>query len=229
MGHKIFVSYKYKDEDVKNLNIYENSTARNYVDKIEEKLGNTNHIYKGEKDDEDLSNLTDDVIWEKLKDKIFDSTLTIVLISPNMKENKKKERDQWIPWEISYSLKETKRRNSNKEDVTSNTSAMLAVILPDSSGSYAYYLENHNCCSSFCTTHHTEKLFTILKKNKFNYKNPTKRTCNSDQDKEIWCGNCSYIEAVQWDSFINDMDTYIDRAYERLDDIDNYDIYKDVE
>lgn len=51
MGHKIFVSYKYKDDDVYNLNYFENSTVRNYVDKFEEKLDYTNHIYKGEEND----------------------------------------------------------------------------------------------------------------------------------------------------------------------------------
>lgn len=69
MGHKIFVSYKYKDDDVYNLNYFENSTVRNYVDKFEEKLDYTNHIYKGEENDEDLSAYTDDTIWEKLKDR----------------------------------------------------------------------------------------------------------------------------------------------------------------
>lgn len=31
MGKKIFVSYKYKDNQVRNLSIYENSTVRDYV------------------------------------------------------------------------------------------------------------------------------------------------------------------------------------------------------
>lgn len=82
MGHKIFVSYKYADDQVKNLDGQSNSTARDYVDKLEEYFGSSSHIYKGEKDGEDLSQLEEDTIWSKLRDRIFDSTMTIIFISP---------------------------------------------------------------------------------------------------------------------------------------------------
>lgn len=41
---------------------------------------------------------------------------------------------------------------------------MVAVVLPDIYGSYSYYLESKNCCESGCTTHHTDKLFSIIRK-----------------------------------------------------------------
>ena len=107
MGKKIFVSYKYADDQVENLTLGENSTVRDYIDKFEEKLDSSDNIYKGESQGEDLSDLSDDTIWEKLKNRIYDSSVTIVFISPGMRETWKKDRDQWIPWEVSYSLKET--------------------------------------------------------------------------------------------------------------------------
>ena len=168
LGKKIFVSYKYADDQVENLTSGENSTVRDYIDKFEEKLDSSDNIYKGESQGEDLSDLSDDTIWEKLKDRIYDSSVTIVFISPGMRETWKKDRDQWIPWEVSYSLKETSRKNKNGDSVTSHSNAMLAVVIPDEKGSYSYYLETKNCCSDGCTMHHTNRLFEIIKKNKFN-------------------------------------------------------------
>ena len=146
MGKKIFVSYKYADTQVENLTLEKNSIVRDYVDEFEKKIDSSDNIYKGESDGEDLSNLSDDTIWEKLKDRIYDSSVTIVFISPGMRETLKKDRDQWIPWEVSYSLKETSRKNKNGDSVTSHSNAMIAVVLPDEDGSYSYYLESKKCC-----------------------------------------------------------------------------------
>lgn len=228
MGHKIFVSYKYADDNVKNLRYGENSIVRDYVTELEKRIDSSSHIYKGESDGEDLSELSDDTIWEKLKDRIYDSSLTIVFISPKMKEENKLDRNQWIPWEISYSLKEIKRKNEAGQNITSKTNAMMAVILPDRNDSYDYYIEEHFCCFSFCRTHHTEKLFKILRENKFNIKKKQYSKCQKDSDKKIYSGDCSYIKAVKWKDFIDDMDKYIDEAYDRLDNIDEYEIYEEV-
>jgi len=147
MGRKIFVSYKYTDYNVQALSSATPPTwPCDYVDYIQNKILASGDVYKGEKSDEDLSYLSDDAIWSHLKDKIYDSTVTIVLISPNMKEVNKWERSQWIPWEISYSLRETARN-----DRTSHNNAILAVVLPDANGSYMYY--------------NSLPLFSILKKN----------------------------------------------------------------
>lgn len=137
MGRKIFVSYKYWDEDVYPITKISGITpkARDYVSWLEEKFRNrSDHIYKGEHDNEDLSLKSEDYIWSSLKDRIYDSSITIVLISPNMKETYKWERSQWIPWEIAYSIRETKRN-----DLKSHSNAILAVVLPDKHNTYDYY------------------------------------------------------------------------------------------
>lgn len=137
MGRKIFVSYKYADENVypvPNVSDYR-PKARDYVTWLERKFSDrTDHIYKGEHDNEDLSDKSDEYIWTKLKDRIYDSTITIVFISPNMKEAYKWDKSQWIPWEIAYSVRETTRK-----DYTSHANAVLGVVLPDKYNRYDYY------------------------------------------------------------------------------------------
>lgn len=96
MGRKIFISYKYADNDVENITDdpgkWWTCTVRDYVDVIEETLkSKTDHIYKGESDGEDLSQLKDSTIWEKLKNRIRDSTLTIIMLSKGMRENLKRK------------------------------------------------------------------------------------------------------------------------------------------
>ncbi len=226
MGKKIFVSYKYADDQVKNLVEYKNSTVRDYVTEFEKKLDLDDNIYKGESDGEDLSALPDDIIWEKLKNRIYDSSVTIIFISPRMKDNEKLERNQWIPWEVSYSLKEISRKNKNGDLVTSRSNAMLAVVLPDVNNSYSYYLENKYCCENGCVLHHTNKLFTIINRNKFNFKKSDKSICNTGDI--IWHGECSYIKAIRWSEFIVDYKKYIDDACLRQYNINNYEIYTKV-
>lgn len=84
-----------------------------------------------------MSVLEDTTIQSILGDKIYDSTITLVLISPNMKDPNLPETEQWIPWEISYSLREQSRNGR-----TSKTNAVMAIVLPDANGRYDYYIED---------------------------------------------------------------------------------------
>lgn len=223
MGHKIFVSYKYADDQVANLPGQWNSIARDYVNKLAELLVAAGHICKAEPDGTDLSQLKDETIEDKLRDRIFDSTMTIVLISPKMEVPGTAQRDQWIPWEVSFSLKTTSRKRENGERYTSNPNAMLAVVLPDASGSYAYFLENKKCCTEGCLMHHTYNTFSIIRQNMFNRKSGD--TCVCDTGSTIWRGEFSYIRSVKWCDFIKNTESYIDASYKRQKDIDNYDIH----
>lgn len=227
MGHKIFVSYKYHDSSVKKItNNPWSDTVRDYVDALENYLTNSSeHIYKGESDDEDLSNLSEDSIWEKLKDRIYDSSLTIVLVSPKMKETKK-DRDQWIPWELSYSLKEISRKNKSGNYVTSSSNAILAVVLPDKNDSYEYYIRDNCCCAETCRTLKTDFLFDIMKDNMFNIKKANKKTCSTSS--VIYYGESSYIASVKWKDFATDPECYIEKAYKIQSAIEQYKIRYDV-
>ena len=229
MGHKIFVSYKYADSDVKQLtNSWYHDTVRTYVDKLEEYISEVSeHIYKGETDGEDLSGLSDDTIWEKLKDRIYDSTLTIVMISKGMRQTYLPDREQWIPWEISYSLKEVSRKNISGNMVTSSSNALLAIILPDTYGSYEYFTFRKTCCSNPCRSYKTNFLFEIMHKNMFNIKRPNKKDC--DDGSTVYYGDSSYMTTVKWEDFIKNPESYIDKAYDIRSKIEQYDVCKELD
>ncbi len=216
MARKIFVSYKYRDNDVYKLPEGRHGTARDYVDYLEENCF-TNDIYKGE-GNEDLSHFKDETIESRLKDKIYDSSVTIVLISPNMKEDSKPEDDQWIPWEIAYSLKKVTRN-----DVTSQTNAILAVVLPDSNEEYAYFIRENTCAHCNLRTLRTSRLFGILKNNMFNRKKKHTARC-----KHCKYRKGSYIKSIEWKDFINDTDCYINKAISIRDKKEEYDLCKEV-
>lgn len=190
MSYNVFVSYKYADTNVQHLTGHFPTKVRHYVDEIEKLLSLDDHIYYGEHDGEDLTDWTDEQIWEELKDRIYPTTCTIVLISPNMKEPHRYDKSQWIPWEISYSIRETVRN-----DRKSHRNGILAVVLPDRNGSYDYAITSNNCCTPSCTTYHNDWMFTIIKENMFNRKNPMTNEC--DKNTTIWYGEFSYIPMVR--------------------------------
>lgn len=207
MGKKIFVSYKYADKDIRKItrDYFHTDTVRDYVNKLEDLIGK-NDIYKGESDNNDLSQLIDDSIWNELKEKIFDSSITIVLISPNMKTLWKDEKDQWIPQEISYSLKEITHNGNRK----SKSNALIYVILPNQANSYNYFENNYYWNT---VSYRYSVIFDIMRNNLNNYR----------YDDSI-----SYAVIVKWDTFIKNYSFYIELAVQKQEHIKSYNICKQI-
>nr|WP_314369716.1 TIR domain-containing protein [uncultured Acinetobacter sp.] len=200
MGNKIFISYKYADSSVQRLSstpYWDQTTPRHYVDIIQQKVfPKYGHINKGENDGESLATFKESTIYSKLADKIFDSSITIVLISPNMKTFYPAEKDQWIPWEISYSL-----RTKNRKGSYSNPNAILVVVLPD-------YLGNYNYVNNYGFG------FEIIKLNKNNLK-PTYSYGIYEQD---------YIVTCTWAQFLSQFDNWIEKALKKRSHVEKYNL-----
>lgn len=145
---KAFICYRNGDSSLRNFSNQLCTTARDYVEALALRFDVTN-LYKRETNDEELSTSSESTIDERLKDNLYDSTITIVLLSPQMRDNTKAEKEQWIPWEISYSL-----RKLNRGKETNQRNAMLAVILPDVYGKYDWF-----------ASYRENELFSILKQN----------------------------------------------------------------
>ncbi|HEX5456226.1 MAG TPA: TIR domain-containing protein [Candidatus Saccharimonadales bacterium] len=225
-SRKIFLSYKYRDTNVQELSEYlpdEDTdymhTPRHYVDYIIDLIG-SDHIYKGEKSDDDASHLSDDSIDSRLKAKIFDSSITLVLLSPNMWEKNKLIKNQWIPQEISYSLR-TKTRNG----VVSKHNGILAVALPDYYGSYDYAVIKKPCG---VTQWQTYSYFPIIGNNMFNRKIKNQEPCSGCFSNHHYGYNHSYIHPVKWDDFIINHNLFIDLVAGHRDNIDNFEVVKSL-
>src|SRR6201986_829041 len=111
MARYTFISYKYNE-------------ASDLRDKILKKLGDHAQYYQGETaESPNLTDTSTDNIMKNLKDMMFKTSVTIVVISPNIKQSK------WIDWEIGYTLKEITR-----EDKTSRTNGIVGVIMKYNGG-----------------------------------------------------------------------------------------------
>lgn len=221
---KIFVSYKYKDNNVKPLDGYAPGedtgylhSPRHYVDYLIDLIG-SEHIYKGEKSDDDASHLADDTIDSRLKEKIFDSSVTVVLISPSMWDRTKLQKEQWIPNEVYYSL-----RNKTRNGRTSKANAVLAVALPDYLGNYEYAVIKKNCG---VTQWQTSSYFHIIKENMFNRKRANTNSCDNCSGGHHYGKDHSYAHPVKWSDFISDHNYYINHVIGHRENIDDFNIVK---
>lgn len=189
MAHKTFISYKY-------------SEAQELRDKIIKALGEDATYYKGETSESpDLTDTSTENIKKNLTDMMYDTSVTIVIISPHMKESK------WIDWEIEYCLKNITRKNR-----TSHTNGVVGVIMKvDGSYDWFKYLQtNSDGCST--SNYHIEKVYNIINNNRFNQE-PKKYSCNVCKSVNTLTG--SYISFVEEEDFLADPAKYINNAYNK--------------
>lgn len=201
MAHKTFISYRY-------------SEACKVRDRIIDALGDNVTYYKGETSDSpDLTDNSTETIKKKLRDMMYDTSVTIVIISPKMKESK------WIDWEIEYCLKDNTRKNRK-----SYTNGVVGVIMKYNGG-YDWFktvTKHADGCSSF--SYKKELVYDIINNNRFN-QNPKVYSCNVCKTVDALSG--SYISYVEEETFLADPSKYIDNAYDKSEnDADGYDLTK---
>ena len=201
MAHKTFISYKY-------------SEAQKLRDDIITALGGDASYYKGETSDSpDLTDTSTENIKNNLKKKMYDTSVTIVIISPNMKKSK------WIDWEIEYCLKNITRKNR-----TSHTNGVVGVIMKYNGG-YNWFkttVTNNDGCSS--SSYKENLVYDIINNNRFN-QNPKVYSCNVCKTVNALSG--SYIAYVEEEDFLANPSKYIDNAYEKSEnDASGYDLAK---
>ena len=201
MSHKTFISYKYNE-------------AGNLRNAIIDALGDDAIYYQGETSSSpDLSDTSTENIKKNLTDMMYDTSVTIVIISPNMKNS------NWIDWEIEYSLK-----NITRKGRTSHTNGVVGVIMKFNGG-YSW-LKTTSTNGDGCTSssYDESKVYSIINNNRFN-QNPKKYSCDICKTVNALTG--SYIAYVEEETFLSDPQKYIDNAYDKSEnDAAGYDLTK---
>lgn len=189
MAHKTFISYKY-------------SEAKELRDDIIAALGEDATYYMGETSDSpDLTDTSTENIKNNLKNMMYDTSVTIVILSPNMKQSK------WIDWEIEYCVKSISRK-----DRKSHTNGVVGVIMKVN-GDYGWFESTSTNCHGHPTVdYNLEKVFDIISENHYNSK-PEQWHC--DECKTYDYLNGSYISFIEEESFLNNPRMYINNAFEK--------------
>lgn len=201
MAKKTFVSYKY-------------SEAKELKERIINAMGDDAAFYMGETSDSpDLTDEKTENIKRKLKDMMYNTSVTIVVLSPNMKESK------WIDWEIEYCLKNETRKNR-----TSQNNGLIGVIMKVA-GNYDWLVNcSTNCHGNSTINYNMDKLFPIICNNMFN-SNPKQWHCNKCETYDYLNGG--YITFVQEEEFLSNINKYINNAYDKSENNGNgYDLVK---
>ena len=189
MAHKTFISYKY-------------SEAQDLRDRIIEAMGEDASYYQGETSDSpDLTDTSTENIKRHLRDMMYDTSVTIVIISPNIKQSK------WIDWEIEYCLKCITRK-----DRTSHRNGVVGVIQKVNGGydwfRYSVVKPDGHKLNAF----HDELLYPIINNNRCN-QDPKVYHCEECKSIDALTG--SYISFVDEETFLKNIDKYIDNAYDK--------------
>jgi hypothetical protein len=202
MARKTFISYKY-------------SEAQDLRDEILESLGEDASYYQGETSESpDLTDSSTESIKENLKDMMFATSVSIVIISPNM------IKSDWIDWEIEYTLKEIKRGETK-----SRTNGLVGVVMKVD-GSYDWLI-SHNKKDDGCNSRYTDKtkLYNIINSNLFNNITEDKYSCSTCKSYDWLTG--SYMSIIKEDDFLNDSTKFIENAYDKSQNLKDFDLTKE--
>ncbi|MDE7372703.1 MAG: TIR domain-containing protein [Clostridia bacterium] len=187
MAHKTFISYKH-------------SEAQDLRDCIIRRLGRDAVYYRGEiSDSPDLPDFRTGTIRRNLADMIYDTSVMVVIVSPQMLKSR------WMEWEIKCAL-----QNQSRDGRASHVNGIVCVVQKD----YRYNSFDPYSWAKYCGDWASWKLFDIIRHNRNN--------------KSIWNPNLSshYIDIVTEDEFLKQPLKYIDDAYNKSQKLSYYEIAK---
>ncbi len=204
MVTKVFISFRFSDGKEINDEL---------VDLFDE---STEVINRSE--DVDRSQMSEDTIQEYLYEKLKDTSVTIVLLTPEAVSYRKNwigNYDDWLYDELRYSLEDRKNNRTNGVVAVYTDDAKNMIL--ESSSHYCSHCQETKSCR-------TLKFFdNLARKNMLNIKQSYKKNlCNDLYDDS----HDSYISLVSLEEFKQDHTKYIDNAKDKRDRLHEFNIYK---
>lgn len=205
MAKNVFISFRFHD-------------GKDYKEKLVEELEKHDRIIDFS-EDEDRSEYSEESIRKYLYGKIRRTSVTIILITKEAINHKKTgdKYDDWMYDEIRYSLED---REENR------TSGLVAVYTKDAKD-FLIEESKHTCdvCKTTkrCTT--IKQVDNLFRKNMFNVKEEYKyNRCNNLYDSNY----DHYCTLLSWEEFMDDIEKYIDIAYDKKENVNNYMLVVDL-
>lgn len=204
MAVKVFISFRFSDGfELKEDLIELFGTSKEVINRSE---------------NEDRSNLSEDTIQSYLYDKLRDTSVTIVLLTPNAisyNKNENNEYDDWLYDELRFSL----------EDRENNRTNGIIAVYTDESEPLVIKKSTHTCSVCGKNKQSTELLNidNLIRKNMLNIKKEYKfNKCIGlyDGTKD------SYISLVHIDEFKNNWEKYIESAIEKRNRKNEFNLIK---
>jgi|SRR5699024_37594 len=204
MSTKVFLSFRFSDgKELKEelVKLFDSSTE--VIDRSE---------------DEDRSEMTEETIRNYLYEKLKETSITIVILTPkaiNYRKNIFGDYDDWLYDELRYSLEDRAKNRTN---------GAIALYTDESKGSLTE-LNTHKCtkCNAEKSSTLIKSFDNLVRKNMMNVKEDYKvNKCDNLYDSE----KDSYISLVHFDDFKKDYKKYIDSAKEKRDRKEEFDIVK---
>lgn len=204
MATKVFVSFRFSDgKKIKD----------ELVDLFDESMEVINRS-----EDEDRSQMSEDTIQNYLYEKLKDTSVTIVVLTPEAVSYRKDwsgRYDDWLYDELRYSLEDRKNNRTN---------GVIAVYTEEAKDKL-FTERTHSCskCQETKICRSLENFDNLSRKNMLNIKLRYKKNqCNDLYDDE----HDSYISLVSLEDFKNNYSKYIENAKDKRDRADEFELHK---
>lgn len=204
MATNVFVSFRFSD-------------GRELKEDLEELFDSSTEVIN-RSEDVDRSEMCEETIQDYLYDKLKNTSVTIVILSPEAVEYRKDifgKYDDWLYDELRYSL----------DDRVNNRTNGVIALYTDESKNLIFQNGTHTCArcnktSNCCTLLDFDNL---VRKNMINVKEEYKENeCDNlyDNDKD------SYISLIHFDTFKEDYEKFIASAKEKRDRREEFELVK---